>query len=278
MISHKDAELATYKEAIADYVEQADMVGMSYWVFVHEAKPMGLVFLGREPVRLLGPVGTLLSIIQVIDYEQPQEVFTDFTSKAFSIAKENAVAYAYADVPAKYSELLKLYEEKGFEDLTNSYRMALSLEGTFEPTQDLRFERVQRKDVNRFIDFVKECMSGSPDVMLNIILDQLQEIPEQFLDMWYQQVQLYFIYKNDQVIGILDLNPNGYINNIGVAPDYRNKGFGRQAMLFGLKTLKEGGAKEVRLRVDVKNKGAIHLYKSLGFNVADHYRTIIWRK
>ena len=59
----------------------------------------------------------------------------------------------------------------------------------------------------------------------------------------------------------------GRIYMLGVDPDYRRRGFGRQLLLAGLSYLKSKGLRVAELTVDSENKGACALYKSVGFNL-----------
>ena len=59
----------------------------------------------------------------------------------------------------------------------------------------------------------------------------------------------------------------GRIYMLGVDPDYRGRGFGRQLLLVGLSYLKSKGLRVVELTVDRENKAARALYKSVGFKL-----------
>jgi mycothiol synthase len=54
---------------------------------------------------------------------------------------------------------------------------------------------------------------------------------------------------------------------LGVDPDYRGRGLGRQLLLVGLSYLKTKGLRVVELTVDGENKVACSLYKSAGFKL-----------
>jgi mycothiol synthase len=59
----------------------------------------------------------------------------------------------------------------------------------------------------------------------------------------------------------------GRIYMLGVDPDYRGRGFGRQLLLVGLSYLKRKGRRVIELTVDRENKAACALYKSVGFKL-----------
>jgi mycothiol synthase len=54
---------------------------------------------------------------------------------------------------------------------------------------------------------------------------------------------------------------------LGVDPDYRGKGIGRDVLLAGLSYLKDRDLQVAELTVDSQNKAACALYRSVGFEV-----------
>jgi ribosomal protein S18 acetylase RimI-like enzyme len=120
-------------------------------------------------------------------------------------------------------------------------------------------------------------MSGSPDVLASMILDNIRDMPDEFLDMWYGREHFYLAYKGESAVGVLDLRvKDGRISNIGVAPEQRGKGYGRKIMLFGLGVLKDEGCEKAHLTVHVDNVVAVRLYETLGFSVTDRIKRLIW--
>jgi mycothiol synthase len=61
----------------------------------------------------------------------------------------------------------------------------------------------------------------------------------------------------------------GRISMLGVDPEYRGKGIGRELVLAGLTNLKSRGLKVARLTVDSTNLAAKSLYRSIGFRKSD---------
>lgn len=157
--------------------------------------------------------------------------------------------------------------------------MVCQLDRTFEDPKLLRFERVERSDFRRYLDLTVDFMSGSPDNVLNMILNNLLGLPDDFLDFVYKFDHYYFVYDDGEIVGILDIEPKrGTISNIGVDPQQRGKGYGRQIMHFVLNRLREEGREKAGLRIHVDNEPAISLYESLGFSVTKQHRHLIWRK
>ena len=60
---------------------------------------------------------------------------------------------------------------------------------------------------------------------------------------------------------------HGWIHMVGVRPELRGRGLGRNLVLRGLEYFAENEAKNVELTVDEKNQPAVKLYHSLGFKI-----------
>jgi ribosomal protein S18 acetylase RimI-like enzyme len=279
LISHTDPAIKPFEEVIAGYTSMARALGLSYWLYIKGDKPIGLLSVGKEPVQLFAPISTPVARIQIIDFTHPAKVMDGFLTEVHAHANKHKVELVSTTFPSKYEELISTLEALGFQQVSDSYRMVCPLNQPFRFSGELVIERVKRDELAGFITTLLECMSGSPDAMLNIIMKNVQDMPDQFLDIWYNMEHLYWVYKDGQVVGVLDLNlGNKYINNIGVAPTSRGKGFGRQIMLFALKTLMQEGGKHAGLRVHKDNTGAIKLYESLGFTITEQNRTFLWRR
>ncbi|MFX1565858.1 MAG: GNAT family N-acetyltransferase [Promethearchaeota archaeon] len=278
-IANDDAAIEAYKEQISRYTQQLEALGFRYRLYLNDEEVVGLGILGKEPLQLFKPVGTPLARLVVLDYKQPMNVLKAFADEVLSLAKEREVEYAYLNISAEHKDLIGHLRRIGFEELANRYEMTRPLDESFVVTDLLRYEQLQRKDVNKFFDCMKEFMSGSPDDILNLVMKNFSEVPEAILDAWYEGVQAYFVYHEEELIGILDLvPPNSFIQNIGVSPAHRGKGFGTEMLRFCLNLFKDRGGKEAELGVHVKNKRAIHVYEKLGFSVDRQIQTLVWWK
>ncbi len=68
-------------------------------------------------------------------------------------------------------------------------------------------------------------------------------------------------------------NLKGEIHMLGVDPDFRKKGIGRNVLLSGLADLKSRGATIVELTADGEGPAALGLYKSVEFKI---YSRVEW--
>ena len=279
-IAHDDPEIAEIKDRISPYTKMAESYGFTYQVYLNESDLVGIAFIGQEPMQLFKPTGTPLIRFLILNYDQPMDVLHAFADEVLKLAKAREVDFAYLNLPAGHDAFTKHLKRIGFQELANRIEMIRPLDEILKVSDTLRYERVKREDLTKFGEFMKEFMSGSQDAVLDMILENLLNMPEPFLDHWYKSIQAYFVYHNDEVIGILDLDSpkSGHINNIGVAPSHRGKGFGTEMLRFCLKLFKEASAEKASLGVNATNKPAIHVYEKLGFSVDEHILTYIWWK
>lgn len=89
---------------------------------------------------------------------------------------------------------------------------------------------------------------------------------------------IYLAMKGDELVGKVHLIYNdglGGIYGLGVLPEYRGLGYGRQTLLSSLFAFKAMGAKAAMLQVAVHNDTALGLYQSCGFvetSTMDYYQ------
>jgi len=278
-IAHDDPAMEPFQERITNVAGIAKELGFHYWLFVKGNQPVGFVMVGREPLQLFAPSGTPLAVFRILDFKQAPKLLTEFVSEAVAIAHEKNVDYASISIPDDETQLIKKWKKAGFEELEHRFNMVRALDTPIELTTELRFEKVAREELMKFLTTMKKAMNGSPDRLLNLALDSLLDISDQFLDIWYPQELMYFAYKDSDLVGVIDLTPKqGVLNNLGVDPQHRGKGYGRQIVLFGLHKLKELELEKASLGVAANNTVALELYKSLGFKIDEQKRILIWRK
>lgn len=277
--SHTDPNVKLILEKISKHAQQADAMKLPYWVFVQDSNPIGIVAVGREPIQLLAPPGTPVAFINLIDAKQPKEDIEAFGCEALKLATQKKAEYVLATFPFNERVAISQFEKLDFKEFDDCYQMVCQLDKTFKPSDELQFIQVKKEEMRKFIKLAEKLLKGSPDVTLTEALKHLPELPDEFLTFYHSLEKFYFASKDQQTVGVLNINTSkGLISNIGVDPQQRGKGYGKQIMLFGLEQLKKSGCRQAYLRVHVENKPAIHLYKSLGFSKAERYKRIIWRE
>ncbi|MFW9844505.1 MAG: GNAT family N-acetyltransferase [Candidatus Thorarchaeota archaeon] len=87
------------------------------------------------------------------------------------------------------------------------------------------------------------------------------------------------LYYGDQVVGFHKINLydfGGFVNGVGIHPDFRRRGLGRLLMTSSLVRAAENGMKDLILEVDITNTQAIALYEQLGFRKTKGSISHIW--
>lgn len=90
-------------------------------------------------------------------------------------------------------------------------------------------------------------------------------------------VTIYLAEEGAAVIGKVHLqllNGLGGIYGLGVLPECRGRGFGREILRQAITAVKEAGARDIMLQVEASNARALSLYRSCGFqetSVMDYY-------
>lgn len=87
--------------------------------------------------------------------------------------------------------------------------------------------------------------------------------------------QVFLFEEDGQEIGALMLTSyrkRGKVISVGVHPDWRKRGIGRQLMEWGERCFLDSGVRRVDLEVWVGNQEAISFYESLGYKIAGTLR------
>jgi len=70
MFSDTDPRIEHYSAEISEYTGLARIMKLPYWVWVNNEKPIGLMIIGKEPIRMFAPAGTKMAIVEIIDAKQ----------------------------------------------------------------------------------------------------------------------------------------------------------------------------------------------------------------
>ena len=89
--------------------------------------------------------------------------------------------------------------------------------------------------------------------------------------------------EKDSIFGICSLKPlgkregNGEVSDLldgpGIIQEYREQGYQRQLVLAGIQHLRKKGVRPITLEFWGDNENALNIYRSLGFEMVNHYFT-----
>ena len=168
-LSNNDPEIEVFKEKIQRYTGQFEPFGFTHQLYLKEDQPVGIAFIGQEPLQCFKPVGTPFIRFFVIDYNQPKEIHTRFLDEVLKLAKERKVDYAYMLISTGKGHLTEHLEKIGFQELANRYEMTRLIEDPIAVSDQLRYQLIKRVEVGQFFTLMKEFMSGSPDIMQEMV-------------------------------------------------------------------------------------------------------------
>lgn len=277
--SQNDSDAKPLLLQVSKHTEMAKLMKLPFWIFAEGSSPIGIVTIGKEPLQLLAPIGTLVAVIDLIQKNLRSSVLKGFASESLKLALEKGAEHATIELASEEKDAVDSFLEVSFEVLTDTFIMTLQLDQEFDSPEGLQFTMAQKEEMPKWIELAKKFLSGSADIVMERMLKQLSNLPENLLEMYYPLEKFYFANRNRHEIGILNFSPKaGRISNVGVDPSMRGQGYGRRIMLFGLRQLNSAGCKQAKLRVHVDNKPALNLYKSLGFEVAERRKFLIWEE
>jgi len=88
------------------------------------------------------------------------------------------------------------------------------------------------------------------------------------------RLKIYSVYHEDDVAGLVGISPAervGKIPFLGLLPRFRGRGLGGRLLAFALRRLRELGAVEAELGVDLGNIPAVKLYRRAGFKPVEEH-------
>ena len=130
----------------------------------------------------------------------------------------------------------------------------------------LKIKKIENLDLNSFVSFLREMKKENP----NFYKEGENVFARKVIKMNHSDKGIFLIAKEkDKVIGFCNLfGKNGRAEiGIGVHPNYRNKGIGKQLLDKILKKAKEKGLRKVYAGVKKTNINSLNFFKKNGFIV-----------
>ena len=243
-------------------------------IFVVEADRKIIGYIGLTPELRIGRV--LLDGLVHPCYRR-KGAATKLFSCAMHRAKELGAKVTQINIPEANMAAKNLVSILGF----NFIRRFLELK--------LAFYSIHLPDVNHGAFVIRKLWSGEEDKLTDIQNrsfvgtwgfnpNTTEEIVYRMNLRGSSPENVIMAYEGDKPIGYCwtKVNPDenamreenrGQVHMMGVDPDYREKGIGKEILLTALAHLKSKGIEIVELTVDSENQAARSLYASIGFEI-----------
>jgi mycothiol synthase len=205
-----------------------------------------------------------------------RDLITKLVDRAISRAGELGVMIVHVNIPQDSQRVEHLLVKMGFTFVRRFLELRLDFSKTdlLESSKSpLRCRFMQPGEEARLTDLQNRSFTGSWGYNPNTV----EEIRVRVNLPNCSPRDIILAFDSDKPIGYCwtrinfwDNTPDqgtGRIYMMGVDPDYRGRGLGRQLLLAGLSYLKSKDLRRVELTVDSENKEACTLYKSVGFKL-----------
>lgn len=185
--------------------------------------------------------------------------------RVYSFVKEEGVSIVEAYVKERLAPSLLFALNRGFETAMYSWEMEILLDGIdfdLDKAPGISFRRAGSED-----------RASYKEIILDAFGDQ---VGEDSLDDLVRDssILVYILEKENQAIGSASIQLRkdlslAYIYDIAILSEHRGQGMGSYLIQSCLKSLKEKDIDKASLLVTGDNKGALELYRRLGFEEVD---------
>lgn len=204
--------------------------------------------------------------------EHPKEVLAKISAHFEKITKHREVHLAlmigyHPSFPFSADVIRSLGYVSYFEtyDLISKKQFAIKKNQSDEFT----ISRLDIKNFEEYYEVLCRSFADNPDTSIG---------PMEIMKEGFKKNPLpIFVAKNSRLIGFIALiidGEVGEVNTLGVLPEFRKSGIGKNLLATGVEHLWEQKVKSVKLNVAIQNKKALDLYLNSGFEVSDSFLTL----
>ena len=179
------------------------------------------------------------------------------------------------DIRSTYERYRPLYEAAGMKRGNEWTQMHCDLTSSVLKEPDLpsgfSLKRISEVDNKEIWHCYNETFLASGDRRyLNQTESQRKESFENFFDRSkrIEEEASLLLYESRRIVGFMKINImdfGGFVNGVGIHPDYRRRGLAKKLMTSSLVRAAKNKMDRVVLEVDIENQQAIALYEKLGF-------------
>ena len=223
-----------------------------------------LVGLATSMINLAYADQAALNVIVHPDYRK-QGLGSTLYSEIYEYAKINDVKIVEAYVKKRLIHGVKFAEKRGFKIAMYSWEMELALDKidiTLDREVDLIFKKAKDEDGLDYNNIIYDAFGD--DLGEDALMESLRD----------PSIEIYILEKEGQAIGSASVQVRkdlslAYIYDIATLSDYRGQGLGSHLIESCLRALKGEDVDKASLQVTGENKGALRLYKKIGFEETD---------
>lgn len=258
-INRKDSLNYSLTDEWLDYVIENAGGGIFLGFYGEELAGLGTAMI--NPVYL---DQASLNIVVSPDYRRIG-LGTILYDKIYDFVKGEGVSVVEAYVKERLASGLYFAEKRGFKTVMYSWEMELSLAGLdfkLENPMGITFRKARSEDGPSYKEIILDAFG---DQLGDDSLKELVRDPS---------ILVYILEREDQAIGSASIQLRkdlslAYIYDIAILSEYRGQGMGSYLIKSCLKTLKRKNIDKASLLVTGENKGALELYRRIGFEEAD---------
>lgn len=242
---------------------------------------------GYSDVRRELTIGRVVLDYWVLPEHRRRELATKLLNNATIRAKELGAKVAHVNIREDNMVAIRLLSRLGFSFVRRFLELRLDIADVGETVRDsipsrlgvamdeaaIECRYLQPGEEDKLSKLQNRAFAGTWGYNPNTV----EEMSFRVNSSACSRQDIVLIYEGDKAIGCcwtgisceqgIPSVRKGRIHMLGVDPDYRGKGIGRELMMAGLNRLKGKGLEIAELTMDSENKTARALYQSLGFEV-----------
>lgn len=232
---------------------------------------------GYVDVTVEVDIGRVVLSYLVHSEHRGEVVAMKLIGRAISRARKLEVKRVHVNVPEGSVGVRKLFTKMGFRFIRRFLELDLDLSEVYVPNTDRiesRYRHLKRGDEDKLVHIQNRSFADTWGFNPNTVEEIVYRTglpncsPEDIILACDGDSVIGYCWTRIYVGGAeLTINRKGRIYMLGVDPNYRGRGVGKEVLMAGLAYLRSKGVGIVELTVDGKNEAARALYGSAGFRV-----------
>ncbi|MHA2405169.1 MAG: GNAT family N-acetyltransferase [Candidatus Hermodarchaeia archaeon] len=272
IIASTETEMATYSDQFLGLKTIFEQAEFPYWILVKDQTVLGLIVAAKEPRELLQPASS--TFIQIYLFRHEPDAVARLLSEAEIIATNQQATYLSCIISADKQDTIQSLEKANFSVYDETLKMGVPLQDVAPPQTALTFTRTSPDETNLVLNNLETMMSNTPDRLLHTVVYNIRQLPPDKLESTLSQMEVILVKDQANTVGVISLE-GPTIGMLGVHPNLRGQGYGRQMTQWAKSHLAEQGHFRAWLRVSVANEPAKHIFETEGFKASEQMKHYI---